>query len=325
MRLARQSAVLGSMARLFVGDECVSCSMRKQFHEISFLVVSPRRREGTKTRKMMTMRSTIPMRTMERARTSTRARASRRRSSRNRPLGLGVEGTGEEEGASEVRVAEAEEDKDARATSSGGSSVTREQVLQSCAVTSLSLLGIGAFARGVSAAFPLAALGGDWNAALPLASDDASGMAVSACAAAMAVTLGRITLLQVWGEFAESTDRSNAQVLGALDGALDVAQVAILPALGEEVLFRGALLPAIGGMPGIAVSSVVFGALHIGGGRSAAFGVWASMVGACYGACALHTGSVAAPAAAHAMANLASAAYWKATRENKVGVNKGTE
>jgi len=192
--------------------------------------------------------------------------------------------------------------------------VTRDGVLTSCATTSASLLGIGLFARALSGAVPVSALHGDWNAALPLASGDASDMIVAACAAAGAVTLGRIALLQVWEEFAASTDRSNAQVLNVLEGPLDVAQVAVLPAIGEEVLFRGALLPAIGGAPGVAISSIVFGALHIGGGRSAAFGVWASMVGACYGTCALHTGSVAAPAAAHAMANLASAAYWMATR-----------
>ena len=178
-------------------------------------------------------------------------------------------------------------------------------------------MGIGLGARALSGAVPVSALHGDWNAALPLASGDASDMLVAACAAAGAVTLGRIALLQVWEEFAASTDRSNAQVLNVLEGPLDVAQVAVLPAIGEEVLFRGALLPAIGGVPGVAVSSIVFGALHIGGGRSAAFGVWASMVGACYGACALHTGSVAAPAAAHAMANLASAVYWMATRRDE--------
>ena len=52
--------------------------------------------------------------------------------------------------------------------------------------------------------------------------------------------------------------------------------------------------------------------------RSAAFGVWASAVGAVYGVAALHTHSVAAPAAAHALANIASAVYWNATRAEKV-------
>ena len=196
--------------------------------------------------------------------------------------------------------------------------VGRDDVLRSCATTSIGMLVVGLGARAASGAFPTRATHGDWNAALPLLGDDAGATAVAALCAAGAVTVGRIALLQVWDEFAASTDRSNAQVLGALDCAGDVAQVAVLPALGEEVLFRGALLPAVGGVPGVVVSSLVFGALHIGGGRSAAFGVWASAVGAVYGVAALHTHSVAAPAAAHALANIASAVYWNATRAEKV-------
>ena len=185
--------------------------------------------------------------------------------------------------------------------------VGRDDVLRSCATTSIGMLVVGLGARAASGALPTSATRGDWSAALPLLGDDAGATALTALCAASAVTVGRIALLQVWDEFAASTDRSNAQVLGALDGAGDVAQVAVLPALGEEVLFRGALLPAVGGVPGVVVSSLVFGALHIGGGRSAAFGVWASAVGAVYGVAALHAHSVAAPAAAHALANIASA------------------
>ena len=196
--------------------------------------------------------------------------------------------------------------------------VSREQVLASCASTSLAMLGVGYGMRLGARAIPVEALGGDFSSALPLVSDDVKTMIIGAIGAATVVTIGRIALLQVWEEFAASTDRSNAQVLGVLDGPLDIAQVAALPALGEEMLFRGAVLPLIGGVPGVVVSSVVFGALHIGGGRSAAFGVWASAVGACYGATALYTGSVAAPAAAHALANIASAVYWNATRADKV-------
>ena len=205
--------------------------------------------------------------------------------------------------------------------------VSREQVLASCASTSLAMLGVGYGMRLGARALPVEALGGDFSSALPLVSDDVNTMVLGAICAAAVVTIGRISLLQVWEEFAASTDRSNAQVLGVLDGPLDIAQVAALPALGEEMLFRGAVLPLIGGVPGVVVSSVVFGALHIGGGRSAAFGVWASAVGVCYGATALYTGSVAAPAAAHAIANIASAVYWNATRADTVAsaVNSARE
>jgi membrane protease YdiL (CAAX protease family) len=91
----------------------------------------------------------------------------------------------------------------------------------------------------------------------------------------------------------------------------DVVTVAVLPALAEETLFRGALLPAIGVSPvGVVGAGVVFGALHAGGGRNAAFAAWASVVGCAYGACAVATGNVAVAMAAHAMANYASAALW---------------
>ena len=111
--------------------------------------------------------------------------------------------------------------------------VGRDDVLRSCATTSIGMLVVGLGARAASGAFPTRATHGDWNAALPLLGDDAGATAVAALCAAGAVTVGRIALLQVWDEFAASTDRSNAQVLGALDGAGDVAQVAVLPALEE--------------------------------------------------------------------------------------------
>ena len=46
----------------------------------------------------------------------------------------------------------------------------------------------------------------------------------------------------------------------------DVVTVSVLPAVAEEALFRGALLPALGGGPaGVVGAGVVFGALHAGG------------------------------------------------------------
>ena len=91
----------------------------------------------------------------------------------------------------------------------------------------------------------------------------------------------------------------------------------ILPAASlrgpQEWLFRGALLPAIGlDWPGVAVAAAVFGALHVTGGRNAAFAAWAAAVGGAYGALALWSHDLAAPMAAHVAANFAAAALWKA-------------
>ena len=43
--------------------------------------------------------------------------------------------------------------------------------------------------------------------------------------------------MRVWPEFAESTERSNAQVLPNL-GVLDLVWVALLSGIPEEILFR---------------------------------------------------------------------------------------
>ncbi len=87
--------------------------------------------------------------------------------------------------------------------------------------------------------------------------------------------------------------------------------VSVVPALAEELLFRGALLPAIyPDWRGVIISGAVFGALHINGGRNLEFGVWAGGVGCVYGAAYLATGNLAVPMAAHAAANIASASLW---------------
>jgi hypothetical protein len=132
-----------------------------------------------------------------------------------------------------------------------------------------------------------------------------------AAAAAAGVTAARAAALVAWPAFREASDRSNAQALSPLAGPADYALVALLPAAAEELLFRGALLPAVHpDWIGAAVAGAVFGALHLGGGRNAAFAVWAGGVGCAYGALFLATGSLWAPVAAHGIANLAAGALW---------------
>ncbi len=102
----------------------------------------------------------------------------------------------------------------------------------------------------------------------------------------------------------------NHQVLSVL-GPLDVALVSSAAAVSEELLFRGALLPAIWpDWRGAALASVAFGALHNSGGRNWAFAAWATAVGAVYGAAFLVTRDIWVPAGAHALANVAAGALW---------------
>jgi len=136
-------------------------------------------------------------------------------------------------------------------------------------------------------------------------------------ATAGCVTAARLGLLSAWPAFRESTDASNQQVLTSLQGPLDVLIVSFLPAVAEEVLFRGALIPCIyPDWRGAAIAGAVFGALHINGGRNAAFGLWAGLVGCAYGWAFLHTGNLLVPIAAHGIANVASAALWLQRKKN---------
>lgn len=83
-------------------------------------------------------------------------------------------------------------------------------------------------------------------------------------------------------------------------GESAILPVAIASAVGEEVLFRGALLPALGLLP----SSLLFGVTHQLRGRSR--GVWiafAATVGFLLGALFQATGSLLGPIVAHALVN----------------------
>lgn len=121
----------------------------------------------------------------------------------------------------------------------------------------------------------------------------------------------RLLLLSGWPQFKDATDSSNEQALIPLKSALDVILVATLPAISEEYLFRGALLPTIyPDWRGALISGCVFGSLHLTGNRNAAFAVWASIVGFAYGIAFLMTENLAVPIMAHSISNIASAVLW---------------
>lgn len=134
----------------------------------------------------------------------------------------------------------------------------------------------------------------------------------------MGATALRATVLAAWPAYREASNRSNAQVLAPLAPA-DILYVSILPGLAEELLFRGALLPAVApDWRGAAVAGLVFGALHSGGGRNAAFAAFASLLGCLYGGLLLATGSLWVPAIAHSAANVTSAALWTAQQKGEL-------
>ncbi len=87
-----------------------------------------------------------------------------------------------------------------------------------------------------------------------------------------------------------------------------VLLVAGLSSLGEELLFRGFLLPLVG----IVASSVIFGFAHQMRGSSRWVWIaWAAVAGLLFGAAFRLTGSLVAPLVAHALTNAANLGFLK--------------
>lgn len=96
-----------------------------------------------------------------------------------------------------------------------------------------------------------------------------------------------------------------------LDGLLSLAAIALAPALCEELLFRGTVLPSLarawGATAGVVVSAVLFGAIHVDSlpdGSLLFFRVpFALVVGLGLALLRLRAGTLAAPMLAHGLLN----------------------
>ena len=98
---------------------------------------------------------------------------------------------------------------------------------------------------------------------------------------------------------------SLARLLGPVPNQACIL-LALLSGFGEEVLFRGALLPEVG----LPLSAVIFGLLHWPMERDLiAWTPFAFAAGLLFGALYLWTGSIVAPAVAHAVINGINMAY----------------
>jgi membrane protease YdiL (CAAX protease family) len=94
-------------------------------------------------------------------------------------------------------------------------------------------------------------------------------------------------------------------LLGAL-GARDVFVLAAASSIGEELLFRGALLPWLGLLP----STIIFALLHIGPGvRFLPWTASALVVGLVFGWLFQGLGDLGAPIAAHFTINYLNLGY----------------
>ncbi len=150
-------------------------------------------------------------------------------------------------------------------------------------------MGIVAFVIAAGRGDPdLYRLGGDparWKLATAPLMGGALGLAV--------VALTRVATKRF--QWARELHASFRDLLGPLT-AREIVILAIASAIGEELLFRGALLPWLG----IWWQGLVFALLHVGPGRR--FLPWtasALVLGIAFGGLAVWTGNLGGPIAAH--------------------------
>ncbi|MEA5580317.1 CPBP family intramembrane glutamic endopeptidase [Nodularia harveyana UHCC-0300] len=92
----------------------------------------------------------------------------------------------------------------------------------------------------------------------------------------------------------------------------DLIWLGLLPALSEELLFRGVMLPALGlDTVAVIVSSLAFGILHLSGPEQWPYVIWATIIGLMLGFSALLTGNLLVPIIAHMITNWVSGCFWK--------------
>lgn len=106
-------------------------------------------------------------------------------------------------------------------------------------------------------------------------------------------------------QWARDLHTSFRDLLGPLT-TREIVILALASSIGEELLFRGALMP----WAGVWVQAVVFAALHIGPGRR--FLPWtasALVLGLAFGWIAQWTGNLGGPIAAHFMINFLNLKY----------------
>lgn len=129
--------------------------------------------------------------------------------------------------------------------------------------------------------------------------DPAYGLAIGLLAGVLGAVASEIfTRKTHWGR---ALARLLHQILGGLH-VVDAILLALLSAVGEELLFRGVLLPYVG----LASSSAIFGFAHlVPRKRLWVWSIWATAAGLAFGWMAIATGGLLAPIAAHFAVNAA--------------------
>lgn len=160
-------------------------------------------------------------------------------------------------------------------------------------------MGIVAFVIAAGRGDPdLYRLGGSptgWQLAVAPALGAALGLAV----------VGMTRLATHHFQWARDLHLSFRDLLGPLTGK-EIVILALASSIGEELLFRGALMPWFG----VWIQAAVFAVLHIGPGKR--FLPWtlsAFVLGVAFGELAQWTGNLGGPIAAHFMINFLNLRY----------------
>lgn len=173
------------------------------------------------------------------------------------------------------------------------------------AVVIYGCLGFAAWAwqfhRGRSAFCDLAVLGGTRAISVPLA------LSLGALAGVGAAGLSRHLVTRTrWARSLHSALRD--ALAGLSEGPSTLATLSLAASVGEELFFRGALLPVLrdnlGAPAAVLLSSLLFGAVHVPWSRRLIpWSITAAVMGVVFGCLYLATGEVLAPIAAHAVVN----------------------
>jgi uncharacterized protein len=135
----------------------------------------------------------------------------------------------------------------------------------------------------------------------------------------LGITVASLALFYLWPAYRNSAKVYLNMVLEPLV-LPDVLWLGLLPGLSEELLFRGVMVPALGGgLVAIAVAGICFGLSHMSGKAQWPYAAWASVVGIGLGVAAVATGNLLVPVIAHTVANLLSSTFWKLTHQTEAG------
>lgn len=128
---------------------------------------------------------------------------------------------------------------------------------------------------------------------------------------ATGVLLASTVLTKFWTPYRLSAEKYLHLIVSPLL-IPDLIWVGLLPGLSEELLFRGVMIPAFGyGYGAIAISSILFGVLHLSDTQNWHYVLWAIVIGFVLGYSAYATDNLLVPITAHILINFSSSLIWK--------------